>query len=481
MHFIVSLLLLVQGVPALPGQSGTIAGTLRTSAGMPAAHVRVSAMSRPDNFQDVVSASAMVSLTETDDSGRYRLENIPPGHYFVVAGRVDLPTYYPGALEMSGGTDLLITPGVSIPGIDFTLKDNSAGRAMNSLGSFIVIQPTAWEVSVNVAVENEAKLPIFSPVGYPAIRLTRISDGVRVESPLDITSKLTVPDAAQADYRVTVENVPFGYVVKSIKSDSTDLLVNVFTLPPLKTAIPPGAQLTTGTVILGPQTTQTAAATLVQLVASSITIQSGAAPSSKSISIVLTKLSPSTPPTNGVAISGRTNAPRVRAVYLSGSPGTLYSDGTFEFRGVLPGRYTILNNPSVMFTVGASVVVGDMDLAGIRLEEIVERPLDMGVLSKTAAANRNTSSSGLRTIRGRVLDEISGEPVARGRTTTGTVTVNGNKVSYSIDDEGRFTIPRLLPGKYNLDIYVFGFGMQSKPVEVGDEDFDFTLTVHDPN
>jgi len=40
-------LLMVQGIPALPGQSGVVSGVVRTSEGTPAAGVRVSAMVPP--------------------------------------------------------------------------------------------------------------------------------------------------------------------------------------------------------------------------------------------------------------------------------------------------------------------------------------------------------------------------------------------------------------------------------------------------
>src|SRR5215471_19690446 len=93
-------LLVMQGMPVLAGQSGSISGTLKNAAGMPAAHVRVAAMVRPDSAQDSNSVSSFASLTETDDLGRYRLENVPPGHYYIVAGRVDLPTFFPGKVEM---------------------------------------------------------------------------------------------------------------------------------------------------------------------------------------------------------------------------------------------------------------------------------------------------------------------------------------------------------------------------------------------
>src|SRR6185436_1279393 len=70
-------------------QTGTITGVIRTPAGTPAPGIRVTAM-RTDMVED--SVRGMASLAQTDSEGRYRLENVPPGRYYIAAGRVDLPT-----------------------------------------------------------------------------------------------------------------------------------------------------------------------------------------------------------------------------------------------------------------------------------------------------------------------------------------------------------------------------------------------------
>src|SRR5262245_45902635 len=96
--FILSLVLF-QGTPA--SQVGAVTGVIRNGAGQPAAGVRVSAMVKPDNAAEETSS---VSLAQTDEQGRYRLEDIPPGSYYIAAGSADLPTYYPGTVEVAKGT-----------------------------------------------------------------------------------------------------------------------------------------------------------------------------------------------------------------------------------------------------------------------------------------------------------------------------------------------------------------------------------------
>jgi Spy/CpxP family protein refolding chaperone len=118
-----------QGIPIPPAQGGTVTGVLRSPAGAPAAGVRVAAMTRSESLEDSLKASALVSLTQTDEAGRFRLENIPPGQYYIAAGRVDMPTYYPGTLDTTGRTVVSITAGQTVSGIEFAVLDASRGNA----------------------------------------------------------------------------------------------------------------------------------------------------------------------------------------------------------------------------------------------------------------------------------------------------------------------------------------------------------------
>jgi len=103
-------------------QAGSITGTVRSASGSLVPGVRVTAL-RSDSTD--AALRAMASLTETDATGRYRLENIPPGNYYITAGRIDLPTYYPGTLEMTKGSVVSITSAANVSGIDFVLRETS--------------------------------------------------------------------------------------------------------------------------------------------------------------------------------------------------------------------------------------------------------------------------------------------------------------------------------------------------------------------
>ncbi len=91
---LVSLTLLIQGIPVQQG--GTVTGVLRDSQGNPLAGVRMAAVAHASSIEETITAAAMAGLAETDEQGRFTLENIPPGRYSIAAGRLDLQTYYPG-------------------------------------------------------------------------------------------------------------------------------------------------------------------------------------------------------------------------------------------------------------------------------------------------------------------------------------------------------------------------------------------------
>jgi hypothetical protein len=83
-------------------ENGIVTGQLLNPNGAPAPSVRVMATALPETG---VQGGTMVSLTETDSNGRYRLEKYSPGRYYIQAGLVDNPNYYPGvATGPSGAT-----------------------------------------------------------------------------------------------------------------------------------------------------------------------------------------------------------------------------------------------------------------------------------------------------------------------------------------------------------------------------------------
>jgi hypothetical protein len=131
MKRILLTMLMAQAVPPPAAQTGSVTGVVRLAGGAPASGIRVTAM-RVDGADDALKA--MVSLTQTNPTGRYLLEQIPPGRYYITAGRVDLPTYYPGTLQMSQGTAISISSAGTVANIDFVIQDTSTAMPPPGFG-----------------------------------------------------------------------------------------------------------------------------------------------------------------------------------------------------------------------------------------------------------------------------------------------------------------------------------------------------------
>src|SRR5262245_42033291 len=159
MSLLLSVLLLLQGIPVQQG--GTVTGTLRDGQGKPLAGVRIAAVSRGgDSIEAAVNGVAMAALAETDEQGRFTLENVPPGRYSIAAGRLDLQTYYPGTQLLADATILTVAAGTATSGINFALKDTSFGRSSGSgFSGFSVLQVVSATIPVRVMAEN-GKTPV---------------------------------------------------------------------------------------------------------------------------------------------------------------------------------------------------------------------------------------------------------------------------------------------------------------------------------
>jgi len=173
---LISTLLLAQ-IPLRPAEGGTITGVIKDSAGKPVAGVRVAAVTLPDAIKEgnaaaaTATPAAMSSIAETDAQGRYTLESIPQGRYYIAAGRVDQPTYYPGTRDMPGATIVSVMPGTTVPGIDFILNAASAGRA-SEFGIITIRSVPTLTVPLEVRAQNGGRVPVFAAGKFPELRLT---------------------------------------------------------------------------------------------------------------------------------------------------------------------------------------------------------------------------------------------------------------------------------------------------------------------
>src|SRR5215471_15507381 len=125
LHLILALLLAQAAVPSQG--TGIVTGRLLLADGSPAVGVRVSTMAAPETGQPVTDVPTLSNLTETDSAGRFRLENIRPGRYYIVAGLLDAPTYFPGTSAVVDARTVSITAGSTTAGIDFQAVRASTG------------------------------------------------------------------------------------------------------------------------------------------------------------------------------------------------------------------------------------------------------------------------------------------------------------------------------------------------------------------
>jgi hypothetical protein len=454
---LLSLLIALQGIPLQSQQTGTISGVLKDTAGKPIAGIRMAAVAKPEAINDTSSGSAMASIAETDSEGRYTLENIPPGRYFVAAGRVDMQTYFPGTQKMATAKEVAIVPGTKIGGIDFALDASSSGRAMTGLNGqpFSTAVPANVTIPIDVTVEGGGAWPVSGNGKITNIVITSANGGCCSPAALS-RGGVTVTTAGGA-YQVTLENLPKTFVVKAMTYGSTDLLKDTL-------------KLTSGNV--------TSTALTIYQASNVMTFGTSSGPQTPPSTILVT-LARVTPPQNtaGVSVSGSFNVPGGRTLFLSGVPGNTYSNNTFDVFGVPPGRHILAtrDNPYSSTALGASVVVGNRDLTEIDLGEIAAVPKSAWEPAPALAAKDHSEGLvPLARVRGTALEEQSQKPL-----TNGDVVIRGfNNYGRTVplDNEGHFEIPNLLPGSYEIEIHVSGHSNTTRSVVIDDEDLTIDLT-----
>jgi hypothetical protein len=111
---------LAQTTGRLAPGTGIITGTIQIDGGGSMAGVRVAVIS----VEDTISAN-LVSLSETDASGHYRLTDVPQGHYYVVAGRVSSFTYFPGGTDRNAAKEVVVEAARTAANINFKVSADS--------------------------------------------------------------------------------------------------------------------------------------------------------------------------------------------------------------------------------------------------------------------------------------------------------------------------------------------------------------------
>ena len=286
-----SLLALVLFLPVTLPQSatGVVTGRLLLADGTAAAGVRVMAVLVPEPGSE--ANEMLASISQADASGEYRLENLSPGRYYIRAGLVDSPTYYPAATTPSEARVITLSRGAVQGGIDFALLRGAgvklSGRVIldpkqqplpqlqhvslargapfvaevpadaNGAFEFLRVPPGSYSVVVRgvFAVRGiqvgekdvtgiEVKVPLQyeittrivvernrslpkGPVGVIFVKSDN-SLGRQAQFLSDAPIKILFPEGS---YRAMLNEIPEGYTVTSIKRGSLDLMKEPLRIP----------------------------------------------------------------------------------------------------------------------------------------------------------------------------------------------------------------------------------------------------------
>jgi 5-hydroxyisourate hydrolase-like protein (transthyretin family) len=490
----------VQGPPGVPvlQQQGTISGTLLTRDGKPAAGVRVGALEIRE--AGVNSDQSVMSLAETDQNGRYRLEQVPPGRYRITAGALDTPTYFPGVAGVSGATIVTVAPMANVTGIDFRLAVAQALRfsgkiiRQDNTGQTVGAPATAARPVTQIRLQGQGVPVVMAAVGADgSFEFTNVRPGTYRVIPnpqplrmpqvtvtlvdVDITGyELIVPLMVQISGSVTVEDdgpTPRFQLTFSNARDpaptgqtasNAQATVMAQAGPRFNIEVPAGANRITPGALPAGFTIKSMTSGGVDLSAASLNVGAAGAPP---IEIVLAVADP--PP--WVRVTGRIvgrGVPGVTRINVSGQavatqlPVVLYMDGSFEIAKALPGLYSTgnsqLNVPAdAAEMTGAiiSVLAADTDANAARLP--------LGAASSAAR------------VRGRIVGRALAATPVRIRITDA---VNGESRHAAVFMDGSFEFSDVQAGTYTAEVVPSIPGASPTALRVSSADIlDFEVVV----
>jgi hypothetical protein len=195
---------------ATQGRAGIIAGTIRNSDRTPAQKVRIAVLEPSSGTAP--APALIVGVSESDDAGRYRLDRIPPGKYYVTAGRLNLPTYFPGTTDQAAARQVPVTADATSSDVDFIV-------APESLCVEGLLRTSRVRIPGRFVIDKRpANAQMLQPGNVEALRRC---DGLRVTAESEATGafELTLEGG---EYRISA-TAPRGYTVKAMTFDSVDL------------------------------------------------------------------------------------------------------------------------------------------------------------------------------------------------------------------------------------------------------------------
>jgi hypothetical protein len=369
---VLALGLALQTAPAV--RTGTVTGQLQTREGAPAAAVRVFALGapppgvRPEDGTQYYTVPPPASTTVTDEQGRYRLTNVPPGRFYIVAGALGQATYHPGVDDSNRATVVQVTPG-STATMDFKLVSQLGGRVSGRVRP--QVGPAERVVLSAVRLSEIIEMPVrpdgtfdfgHVPKGSYLLNLFPLLPGLGSLAfevgDADVTSlEFVKPTLHTVTGRIVVENGPLpngllafytneSYVAATINPDRTFTTRLQSARHRVDVAGMPGGY------------------SLMSVRVGSADAIEGLAVSESDVSdVVITVSAPRALPRVGGRITGLATAQvKPTRVEMTGPivgkvQANVEKDGSFTFGTMTPGRYD-LRVPDVPALTPISVVVG---------------------------------------------------------------------------------------------------------------------------
>jgi len=191
-------------------QGGVVSGVVHGADGKPAAGVRVFAIEAPDGNDTAKTSSALVSISVTDDQGRYKLE-VAAGRYRIASGSVETPTYSPGTSDIAAAQVIRITPGAAIANVDFstfvpplrTLSGTLFAPPPGSTGVLSgVLRYADGSPASGIPVSIVAPVPSIGTFNSTSLPAYQILNLLRTPATSDVNGRYLISGVAPGSYLI---------------------------------------------------------------------------------------------------------------------------------------------------------------------------------------------------------------------------------------------------------------------------------------
>jgi len=215
---------------------GAITGQLRNMDGTPASGVRVGAL----GVDSVGPGNVIAELTGqsvTDSDGRFRIDGLPPGAYYLTAGFIELPTLFPGVKTIAEARSVSVAAGATVQVADFSLVRSAGVRIAG------VVRPLPGGLprdAVRVLLQSASSVPL--DVGIAAdgsFEFPRVANGRYVPRVMILGLVSVGPVIVVDDRDVTgVDLAPSAILVGRVEVEQGGLLPVSFNVASNVGAVP---------------------------------------------------------------------------------------------------------------------------------------------------------------------------------------------------------------------------------------------------